>query len=183
MRFRSLSKWVCCFALSAFLFCPAFSSENVEHEYWWTQKTMRLIQTNLREIDASLNVDTYISTIKDYNANETQSLLVKSTIDGLLNFERDVQLDNPFVQLTHYASQSNDYEWIGLINHTGQLNNSYYVPVPLLSIGITIKTDCNPKTVKLMKSGKLVNFHYNEGYLKMMLDKLDDFEMINIVYD
>ncbi|MDX1699592.1 MAG: hypothetical protein R3250_03190, partial [Melioribacteraceae bacterium] len=36
---------------------------------WWTQQPMRLIQTNLREIDATLDVDTYVSSIKDYNAN------------------------------------------------------------------------------------------------------------------
>ena len=36
---------------------------------WWMQKPMRMIQTNLREIDASLDVEEYVQKLKEYSAN------------------------------------------------------------------------------------------------------------------
>jgi hypothetical protein len=36
---------------------------------WWLQKPMRMIQTNLREIDAALDVDIYIEWLKDFSAD------------------------------------------------------------------------------------------------------------------
>lgn len=115
-------------------------------------------------------------------ANETQSLLVESAIDGLLNFKNDVQLNNPLIQLTHFASVNDDYEWIGMINHTGQLNNSYYAPVPLLNIEVTIKTDHKPKSVKLVNAGKSIDYDYKKGSIKIIIDELNDFDMIKIDY-
>ncbi len=115
-------------------------------------------------------------------ANETQSLLVESAIDGLLGFQKEVQIHNPFVQLTHFASQNDDYEWIGMINHTGQLNNSYYAPVPLLNIALTIITDRKPRSVKLVTSGELIDYDYEKDSVKIIIDELNDFEMIKIDY-
>ena len=36
---------------------------------WWKQKPMRMIQTNLREIDAGLDVDEYIQKLKEFSAD------------------------------------------------------------------------------------------------------------------
>jgi hypothetical protein len=36
---------------------------------WWQEKPMRLIQTNLREIDATLDIDTYIKSLEDFSAD------------------------------------------------------------------------------------------------------------------
>jgi hypothetical protein len=36
---------------------------------WWQEKPMRLIQTNLREIDATLDVDTYMQSLEQFSAN------------------------------------------------------------------------------------------------------------------
>jgi hypothetical protein len=36
---------------------------------WWLEKPMRMIQTNLREIDASLDVDQYVRRLKEFAAN------------------------------------------------------------------------------------------------------------------
>lgn len=36
---------------------------------WWLQKPMRLVQTNLREIDARLDVDKFVESIKEFSAD------------------------------------------------------------------------------------------------------------------
>jgi hypothetical protein len=35
---------------------------------WWLEKPLRMIQTNLREIDASLDLETYIQSLKEFSA-------------------------------------------------------------------------------------------------------------------
>ncbi|OXM85493.1 family 10 glycosylhydrolase [Paenibacillus rigui] len=36
---------------------------------WWQQKPMRLVQTNLREIDAMLDIDEYMRSLEEFSAN------------------------------------------------------------------------------------------------------------------
>lgn len=109
-------------------------------------------------------------------------MLVESAIDGLLEFKKDIHLNNPFIQITHFTAQGDNYEWIGMINHSGQLNNSYYAPIPLSNIGMTLKTDRKPSTVKLVTTGKLIDYDYEKGFVRIIIDKLNDFEMIKIDY-
>ena len=47
---------------------PTYSQEKSAETPWWLAKPMRMIQTNLREIDADLNLETYISHIHDMKA-------------------------------------------------------------------------------------------------------------------
>ncbi|MFT4007735.1 MAG: family 10 glycosylhydrolase, partial [Lacrimispora sp.] len=39
---------------------------------WWLRNNLRMIQNNIRDIDANMDVDTYITTLKDFGANVLQ---------------------------------------------------------------------------------------------------------------
>lgn len=36
---------------------------------WWLEKPMRMVQTNLREIDVDFDLDAYIESLKEFSAN------------------------------------------------------------------------------------------------------------------
>ena len=36
---------------------------------WWTEKRFRMIQNNLRDIDAGMDVESYVETLKEFGAN------------------------------------------------------------------------------------------------------------------
>ena len=36
---------------------------------WWTEKRFRMIQNNLRDIDAGMDVEAYVETLKEFGAN------------------------------------------------------------------------------------------------------------------
>ena len=55
----------CVISLAVSLPCRA----EAEGDAWWLAKPMRMIQTNLREIDATLDIDTYVRQIKSCKAN------------------------------------------------------------------------------------------------------------------
>ncbi|MBW8002348.1 MAG: hypothetical protein FVQ80_10055 [Planctomycetes bacterium] len=60
---------------------------------WWLKKPMRMIQTNLREIDATLDVDEYIEDISKFNAN-----VVMVNVGGIVanySTELEYQYRNP----------------------------------------------------------------------------------------
>ncbi len=52
-----------------FLLSNQLCGAEAQKEKWWLQKPMRMIQTNLREIDATLDIDTYVEQIKNCKAN------------------------------------------------------------------------------------------------------------------
>jgi len=63
---------------------------------WWLQKPMRMIQTNLREIDAKLDLDAYIHSLKEFSAN-----VVLFNVGGIMaNYPTDLvyHYHNPYLQ-------------------------------------------------------------------------------------
>jgi len=63
---------------------------------WWLQKPMRMIQTNLREIDAKLDLDAYIHSLKEFSAN-----VVLFNVGGIMaNYPTDLvyHYRNPYLQ-------------------------------------------------------------------------------------
>lgn len=63
---------------------------------WWLEKPMRLIQTNLREIDANLDVEEYITSLKDFSAD-----VVLFNVGGIVaNYPTDLEFHykNPYMQ-------------------------------------------------------------------------------------
>jgi hypothetical protein len=63
---------------------------------WWLKKPMRMIQTNLREIDAALDIDTYIRSLKEFSADA-----VLFNVGGIVaNYPTDLAYHyrNPYLQ-------------------------------------------------------------------------------------
>ena len=63
---------------------------------WWLEQPLRMIQTNLREIDADLDVDKYVKNIKNFNAN----VVLFNTGGAVSNYPTSIEnhYKNPFLQ-------------------------------------------------------------------------------------
>jgi len=64
--------------------------------HWWLEKPMRMIQTNLREIDADLDVERYIQRLEEFSAN-----VVLFNVGGIVaNYPTDLDwhFRNPYLQ-------------------------------------------------------------------------------------
>lgn len=73
---------------------PVLANNN-EQEPWWL-KPQRMIQTNLREIDATMDLDKYVNDIKDYKAN-----VVLFNVGGIVaNYPTELQYHyrNPYMK-------------------------------------------------------------------------------------
>ena len=54
--------------LIVFIVCLAANGKTADVDEWWL-RPQRMIQTNLREIDATMDIDQYIREVKDFGAN------------------------------------------------------------------------------------------------------------------
>jgi len=62
------------------------SAETTKQERWWLEP-QRMLQTNLREIDATMDIDTYVREVKDFGAN-----VVLFNVGGIVaNYPTDLE--------------------------------------------------------------------------------------------
>ena len=110
--------------------------------------------------------------------------LFMAGLQKLLNVERTLQTNaSPLIEMTHLANLNGQFEWLGLINHTGEMGGSYLEPVAIHDINIRFKPVGSVKKMYLLNSGKSLPFKQSGGWIECTVQKLDDFEMILCLYE
>jgi hypothetical protein len=104
-------------------------------------------------------------------------------LQNILKIEREIETDaSPLIEMTYQANRNKAFEWIGLINHSGQIGGSFQEPVSIQNIKIRFKPLYPLKEIRLMRYGKAINFQIVNGWVELMLPHLNDFEMILCLY-
>jgi hypothetical protein len=110
-------------------------------------------------------------------------LLFVAALQNLLKVERTVFTDaSPLVEVSHLANLNGAFEWLGLINHSGQISGSFREPVTMSGINIRFRPAKPVKELKLMQSGKSVAFKQSGGWIDCTIPSLTDFEMLLCLY-
>jgi hypothetical protein len=106
-------------------------------------------------------------------------------LEGLLGLQQSVVVEaSPLVEVTHHASSDGRFEWVGLINHTGQNGTAFHEPVPMSTIPLQLKTERNVKNVTLLKAEKKLDFSTAEaGWVKCIVPELQRFEIVLYEYE
>ncbi|WFR59462.1 hypothetical protein QA584_10340 [Anaerocolumna sp. AGMB13025] len=63
---------------------------------WWLENKMRMIQNNLRDIDANMDIDSYINTLKEFGANAC--MVGCGGITAFYPTELEFQYRNPYME-------------------------------------------------------------------------------------
>jgi hypothetical protein len=109
--------------------------------------------------------------------------LFVSALENLLNIERTVLTDaSPLIEITHLANRNGAFEWLGFINHSGQIGASLREPVAVHNTNIRFKPVKPIKEVRLMKAGTALKFTQSEGWIECTLPQLNDYEMLLCLY-
>ena len=107
-----------------------------------------------------------------------------SALQNLLNVEPTIQTNaSPLVEISHLANLNGQYEWIGMINHSGQIGGSYREPASMHNIDIQFKPMKSVKRMFLLNSGATVNFRQKGDWIECTVPQIDDFEMLLCLYD
>lgn len=119
----------------------------------------------------------------NWKGNNAQKALFLATIQNLLKVEKSIETDaSPLIEMTHMANMKGAFEWIGLINHSGQIGNAYLPLIPIYNTTIRFKPSKPVKELRLVKTGKAVKFTQNSGWIETTIPVIDDFEMVLCIY-
>ena len=110
--------------------------------------------------------------------------LFVSALENLLNVERTIMTDaSPLIEMTHLQNRNGAFEWLGLINHSGQIGGSIREPVSINGTNIKFRPAKPIKQLLLMKSGGSLPFKQTDGWVTCVVPKLDDFDMLLCLYN
>ena len=84
--------------------------------------------------------------------------------------------------MTWMANRNGAFEWIGMLNHSGQIGASIQEPVAIHNTAIRFKPLKRVKEIRLMRAGKVINFKQKDGWVECMVPEVKDFEMILCLY-
>jgi len=82
--------------------------------------------------------------------------------------------------LVRLSIRDGTFEWVGLFNHSGQLNNALHAPIPVDDIRISITPVKPIKAARLLSNGKKLRIskHKNRIYLTVPTLKHDDIVLL-----
>jgi hypothetical protein len=109
--------------------------------------------------------------------------LFVAALHNLLQVERNLVTDaSPLIEMSHLANRNGAFEWLGMINHSGQIGGSLREPVTIFNTHIRFKPTKPIKELKLMRSGTKLNFRQAGGWVECTVPQLSDFEMLLCLY-
>jgi hypothetical protein len=124
-----------------------------------------------------------LGTQYEFKGNYAQRILFLAALRNILKVENTIETDAPaLIEMSHLANRNGAYEWIGMINHSGQIGGSFREPVPIYNTSVRFKPIKPVKAISLLRSGKPVNFKTNNGWVELTVPEVRDFEMVVCTY-
>ncbi|MGI8634406.1 MAG: hypothetical protein ACR2KZ_03280, partial [Segetibacter sp.] len=109
--------------------------------------------------------------------------LFVAALENLLHVERTVKTDaSPLIEMTHLVNRNGAFEWLGMINHSGQIGGSIREPVMISNTHIRFKPAKTIKQLTLMTTGAKLPFKQSGGWVECAVPQLNDFEMLLCLY-
>ncbi|MBD2757203.1 hypothetical protein IC230_30280 [Spirosoma sp. BT704] len=119
----------------------------------------------------------------EFKAHHGHRTLFTAALQTILQTTGNVTTDaSPLIEMTHMANRNGTFEWIGMINHTGQIGASLREPVPILNTTVRFKPTKPVRILKLMRSGTSVTFTQANGWVQCIVPKVNDFDMLVAQY-
>ncbi len=109
--------------------------------------------------------------------------LFVAALKKLLQVDQPLETNaSPLIEMTHLANRNGAFEWIGMINQSGQIGASLREPTPILNTKIRFRPVKPVKELKMMTSGKPLPFKQQNGWVECTVPVLNDYEMLLFLY-
>jgi hypothetical protein len=120
----------------------------------------------------------------NFKGNYAHRALFNAALQNLLGVKRSIETDaSPLIEMTRLTNRQGAFEWIGMINQSGQVGASFREPVTIHNTKIRFKPLRPVKAIKLMRSGETLNFKQSNGWLECTVPAVNDFEMMLCIYN
>jgi hypothetical protein len=169
-----------------FRLLPATRFGPPEKSYYTSEELTEFsgLISNVYGSGRSVYIPWLIGTQYRLKGNYAQRALFLASLDKLLGVGRSLETDaSPLIEMTREANRNGAFEWIGLINHSGQIGGSLREPVTIHDTRVRFRPLKPVKHVRLLRSGAAVDFSSKDGWVEVTIPRLADFEMIVCLYN
>ncbi|HOX04522.1 MAG TPA: hypothetical protein P5555_19985 [Candidatus Paceibacterota bacterium] len=110
--------------------------------------------------------------------------LLAGALDQLLAAPRRLIVQTPaLVEVNHRAGRTGQFEWVSLLNHTGEMDSVLLDPVPIRDVRIRLQPRSPIQSVRLLKAGRDLPWKPVEGgWIECVLPDLPAYEIILFQY-
>jgi hypothetical protein len=119
----------------------------------------------------------------NFKAHYAHKVLFLSALRHLLKIDSSITTNaSPLIEITWMANRNGAFEWIGMLNHSGQIGASLLAPVTIHNTVVRFKPLRALKEIKLMRCGKSIDFKQKDGWIECTVPQVNDFEMMLCLY-
>lgn len=119
-----------------------------------------------------------------FKGHYAHKALFVAALKNLLRIERSIITDaSPLIEMTRLSNRNGAFEWIGMLNHSGQIGASILEPVAIHNTTIRFKPLKPVKEIKLLKSGTALKFKRTNEWVELTIPKLNDYEIVLCLYN
>lgn len=124
-----------------------------------------------------------LGTQYEFKGHHGHRALFASAVQTIFKTSSSLSTDaSPLLEITHMANRGGAFEWIGLINHSGQLGASLREPVPIIQTAVRFRPTKPIKALRLMRSEQDVPFSQKNGWVECTVPRVEDFELLVCLY-
>jgi hypothetical protein len=119
----------------------------------------------------------------NWRGNNAHRALFISSLRNLLKVEDQVVTEcSPLIEMTRMGNRNGAFEWIGMINHSGQMGDVFRDQVPIYNSTFRFRPLKPVKTIYLVRSGDIVDFKRKDGWVECSIPRVEDFELVLCLY-
>jgi len=124
-----------------------------------------------------------IGSIYHHKRHYGHANLVMSALNTLLNYQPDLKVNaSPLVEISRQIDKKNNFEWYGVLNHSGQLGNAFFKPLPIRDIKLMFKPRKPVKSIKSLRMEKPLNFILRDENVEVALPNLVSYDVLLVEY-
>ena len=125
-----------------------------------------------------------IGSLYDHTRHYGHNALMLSSLYTLLEYEPGISTDaSPLVEMTHQVSDAGEFEWFGLVNHSGQVGSAFFEPLPVPAFNIRFNPDKAVESVRMLGADMQVGFTAgSDGVVTLQVPGLDFYDVILVDY-
>jgi len=111
--------------------------------------------------------------------------LVVGAIDGLLRLDRRLRVAaSPLVEVTHRTDPAGRFEWIALLNHSGQIGKLLHAPIPIPGIRVSLRPAGKVASARLLRERRDLAIKMTEDRrIRLDLPPLNHYDVLLIKYE
>jgi hypothetical protein len=87
---------------------------------------------------------------------------------------------SPMVEVTHFHNASQGFDLVHLVNTSGHFGVSFFAPVPMSDLEVTVAYPQRPQQVRGLVSGTDYMHQWADGQLMVQVPRLEKFEAVRV---